>query len=226
MRLTHLGHACLLLEDSGARVLIDPGTFSPGVEELSDIDVVLATHAHPDHLDIERLPVLLEANPRARLVTEPETAAELVRVGLEATALHHGETVTEAGFEIRAVGDLHALIHADVPQIGNVGLVVRGPSGTTVFHPGDALDATPPAADRPDAWGPVDVLALPIGGPWLRIADAIDFARGVSPGAVLPIHDAPLSDIGRLLARRWLTELLADAVPGGILHGGSDPLEL
>jgi len=220
MRLTHLGHACLLLEDSGARVLIDPGTFSPGVDELTDIDVVLVTHAHPDHLDIERLPMLLEANPGARLVTEPETAAELVRVGLEATALHPGEALAQAGFEVRAIGGLHALIHAEVPQIGNVGLLVRSPSGTTVYHPGDALDAPPP-----DDAGRVDLLALPVGGPWLTIGAAVDFARAVAPTAVLPIHDAPLSDVGRLLARRWLTQLLTEAVPGGILRSG-EPLDL
>ena len=28
MRITHLGHACLLLEMADARVLVDPGTFA------------------------------------------------------------------------------------------------------------------------------------------------------------------------------------------------------
>jgi L-ascorbate metabolism protein UlaG (beta-lactamase superfamily) len=30
MRLTHLGHACVLVESGGSRLLIDPGVYSSG----------------------------------------------------------------------------------------------------------------------------------------------------------------------------------------------------
>ena len=58
MQLTHLGHACLLIEVDGARILVDPGVFSHGFEELSDLDAIVITHQHTDHVDVERLPVL------------------------------------------------------------------------------------------------------------------------------------------------------------------------
>ena len=54
MKLTHLGHACLLVETDGARLLIDPGTMS-AFEDVRDLDAVLVTHQHPDHLDLARL---------------------------------------------------------------------------------------------------------------------------------------------------------------------------
>ena len=37
MDITHLGHSCLLVESAGTRVLLDPGTFSHGFEELTGL---------------------------------------------------------------------------------------------------------------------------------------------------------------------------------------------
>jgi len=41
MRITHLGHSCLLVEGGGVRILVDPGNFSSGFEELRGLDAVL-----------------------------------------------------------------------------------------------------------------------------------------------------------------------------------------
>ena len=41
MRITHLGHACLLVEMADTRVLLDPGTFAGDLSALRDLDAVL-----------------------------------------------------------------------------------------------------------------------------------------------------------------------------------------
>jgi len=105
MRITHLGHSCLLVESDGGRVLIDPGAFSSGFEQLSDLDAVVITHQHADHVDVERLPQLLEANDAALLLAEPETAAELNRAGISARALHPGERHVVSGLPLHAQFD-------------------------------------------------------------------------------------------------------------------------
>jgi L-ascorbate metabolism protein UlaG (beta-lactamase superfamily) len=208
MRVTHLGHSCLLVEASGVRVLLDPGTFSHGFEELTDLDAVLVTHRHPDHLDGERLPALLEANDGAQVVVEPETAAELGRAGIDAAPLHPGESLTLGDLTVTAVGGRHAVIHTDIPRIGNVGYVLAEASGPRLFHPGDMIDTVPDG---------IDVLALPLNAPWAALKEAVDLLRAVSPRAWFPIHDGLLSPTGRGLYLR---------VGGSLAPDGAEQLDL
>jgi L-ascorbate metabolism protein UlaG (beta-lactamase superfamily) len=198
MRLTHLGHACLLVETGGARLLVDPGTLSRGWETLSDLDAVLVTHAHPDHVDQEKLPQLLEANDGARLLVEPELSAEMTKVGIEAAPLHPDETVEVRGVTVTGQGGRHAVIHADIPRIGNVGMLVRADGEPTLFHPGDAYEYTPDG---------VDVLAVPLNAPWSAFKETVEFTRAVAPRVAVPIHDGLLNDTGRALYLRQLTAL-------------------
>ena len=82
MRITRYGHSCLLVEDGDARLLLDPGVFSTGFEDLRGLTAVLVTHQHPDHLDVARLTALLEANPDAvvRLKGESQRPVRARRV--------------------------------------------------------------------------------------------------------------------------------------------------
>jgi L-ascorbate metabolism protein UlaG (beta-lactamase superfamily) len=59
----------------------------------------------------------------------------------------------------------------------------------------------------------VDTLLLPTSGPWTVTAQAIDFVRAVAPRQSIPIHDAMLSDLGRMGADRMLGERGLTGVP-------------
>ena len=201
MHVTNLGHSCLLVEAAGTRVLIDPGTLSHGFEQLVDLDAVVVTHQHVDHLDAERLPLVLETNDRASVLAEPEVATELTRVGIDALALYPGTVRAVGGLELAAVGGQHAVIHADIPRVGNVGVVFRADGEPSLFHPGDALDAVPDG---------VDVLALPASAPWAALKETADFLREVKPARWFPIHDGLLAPVGRATYLRLLGALAPD----------------
>ena len=199
MRVTHLGHSCLLVEAGGARVLIDPGTLARGWETVGDLDAVLVTHAHPDHVDEEKLPQLLEVNSGAALLTEPELAAEMAKVGIEASPLRPGDTVDLGGLTVTGEGGRHAVIHEEIPRIGNVGMLLRADGEPTLFHPGDAVEYAPEG---------VDVLAVPVNAPWCALKETIGFTRAVAPRlAAVPIHDGLLADAGRAVYLRQLAAL-------------------
>lgn len=190
MRITHLGHSCLLVETGGQRILIDPGTFSPGIADVTGLHVILVTHQHGDHVDLQRLPAVLEANPQARLYAEPQAAAVMEKAGIAAEHTVSGEVLTFGRVQVTPVGEQHALINEALPRVANLGVVLRSEGEPSVFHPGDAYDAEP---------GQVDILALPLNAPWTASRDTVAFAQRISPRVVVPIHDALLSAIGRRL---------------------------
>ncbi|CAM5715341.1 MBL fold metallo-hydrolase [Streptomyces canarius] len=79
----------------------------------------------------------MENNPAAHIWTLKSVADQVEaafpgRVG----TVGHGDTFTAAGFDVQVHGELHAVIHPDIPRITDVGYLI---DGGKVFHPGDAL---------------------------------------------------------------------------------------
>ncbi len=189
MQITHLGHSAVLVETEGARVLLDPGNLSDAWHGLIDLDAILVTHQHPDHVDPNHVPPLAALNPQARILVEP---AVLQAVPLDrAQALAADSSVAIGGLTIAAIGGLHAVIHRDIPRIGNVGLVLSAEGEPTLFHPGDSLEAIPSG---------IDVVAVPLHGPWAAMKEHIDFLREVGGPAGFPIHDGLVNERGWQLA--------------------------
>jgi L-ascorbate metabolism protein UlaG (beta-lactamase superfamily) len=183
MRITKFGHSCIRLEHDGTVVVVDPGMFTDA-EAVDGADAVLITHEHPDHYLPEHLartdaPVFTIAAVAARIREDAPEVAERVTVV-------EPDQEFDPGIPTVAVGELHAVIHPDLPRFHNSGyLFTLGE--TTLFHPGDAL--TVPEQR-------VDVLCVPVCAPWMRAAEGIDFARAVGAPRNLAIHDRVYSEAG------------------------------
>lgn len=201
MRVSHLGHSCLLVELAEVRVLIDPGTFSTGFEDLRDIDAVVVTHQHADHLDRDRMTALLAANRQAAVYADPQSAELLTGPNTDVVVTVAGEQHSVGAASLTPVGALHAANHAGVPRCANVGVVLAAEGEPTLYHPGDAYDGEP---------GDVDILAMPINAPWAKVSESIDAVRRIGPRGLVPIHDALLSPTGRALYLDHITRFGAD----------------
>ncbi|WP_314504645.1 MBL fold metallo-hydrolase [uncultured Microbacterium sp.] len=202
MRVTHYGHAALLVEtDAGARLLFDPGTMSSGLEGLTDLTAIMITHGHDDHYDPTVVARLLEENPDAVFLTDPETARDS-----GARPVAAGDHIVLPGATIDVVGGAHAFVYDQVPTIANAGYLV---DGGAFFHGGDSYEL--PGV-------PVDVLAVPISGPWVKLGESIGFAKAVAPRVVVPMHEGALAHTGQ--AHGMLRAFLPEATTISVLDPG------
>ncbi len=194
MRIVKYTHACVRLEKGDQALVIDPGSFSEE-EPLDGATAVLVTHEHVDHLDAGKL----ERRTDAEIWTNASTAALLT--GVDPARVHvvaHGDAFTAAGFEVGVLGELHEVIHPDLPRVPNIGFLVDG----SFLHPGDAFTV-------PDV--PVRTLMVPTSAPWLRGADSIDYVRAVRPELALSVHDGMLNEIGLRVVDGLLTSMAEKA---------------
>lgn len=185
MQITHFGHACVLVELPGdgdtaaTRLLIDPGSFSTGLSDLTGIDAILITHEHIDHADPAQVKALRAGSAAAPIWCDPGGEAVLREAGIDAL------TVVEPG--LGSVGQVavevgqgaHELVHPDLPTPRNNSYLVAG----RVLHPGDWFAPVEQA---------VDVLLLPTGAPWMKLSEAVDYLRVVRPAVAIPIHQGGL----------------------------------
>lgn len=172
-------HSCILLEDHGKRLLIDPGDFvfregriSP--QDIGGVDVILFTHGHHDHFFPEALKIILKSKPAVVLAHE-EIAKVLIQEGITYESISAGEKKIVEGFEVEAFSAPHGP-STTVPAPFNMAYKIDN----TVLHPGDCITLGGVIAP---------VLALPVVGSWMRVVDAIEFAKRVKPRQAIPIHD-------------------------------------
>ena len=195
MRVTKHEHAALRIEDSGKLLLIDPGGLTLPLEDLGTAVAVVITHEHPDHWMPQQLDRILEATGGIPIYA-PEGVAKAA-AGYDITVVHPGDTVTIEPFTLRFFGGTHAVIHETIPLVDNVGVLVND----ELYYPGDSY-AVPKGVD-------VKLLAAPLGGPWLKVGEAMDFVLAVKPRLAFGTHDMTLSVIGRDMHRarlKWATE--------------------
>jgi L-ascorbate metabolism protein UlaG (beta-lactamase superfamily) len=195
MRITKFGHACVRIEHDGTTLVLDPGVFTDA-EAVDGADAVLITHEHPDHY----VPDLLRATD-ARIFTIDAVAAKIredaPEVAERITVVSPGDSF-DAGLPVRAVGELHAVIHPEFPRVFNSGYVIDA-GDARIYHPGDSL--TEPGEQ-------VDVLLVPSSAPWLKASEAVDFARAVKAPRSLAIHDRIYTEAGHAILEQHMNAFL------------------
>jgi L-ascorbate metabolism protein UlaG (beta-lactamase superfamily) len=185
MKLTKHEHAALVLAMTRDTLVVDPGAFTMPLTELRNVVGIVITHEHPDHWTPEQLDRILTMNPDAKIFG-PQGVA-LAAPSYAVTVVKDGDHITVGEFDLKFFGAKHAVIHTSIPVIDNVGVMVND----TVFYPGDAF-TVPPV--------PVDTLAVPVGAPWLKIGEVIDYVAAVAPRRSFPSHEMVLSVIGKNMA--------------------------
>lgn len=195
MRLTKFEHAALLLEDSGKKLFVDPGSFTTPLTDTANTVAVVITHEHADHWTPEQLNRVLDLSPDATIYA-PEGVARAAG-DFDVTVVHAGDTVEAGPFTLRFFGGVHAVIHSSIPTVDNLGVLIND----ELYYAGDSFTI-------PDGVE-VDVLAAPAGAPWMKVAEVMDYVLAVKPKRSFPIHEMVLSRAGKDLSNAriaWATE--------------------
>lgn len=164
--------------------MTDPGSYAIEAQlEERDIDIVLITHEHPDHLHIDSLKKILENNPNVIVITNKSVGKLLSEANIKHTVLDEKVTQEVGGIEFEAHDCRHEEMFEDIGQVENTGYFID----QRLFYPGDAY------------YNPkklVEILALPVAGPWARISESIRYALSVKPKVCFPVHDGMLKSFG------------------------------
>ena len=167
MRVCKIGHSCVVVEAGGARLLVDPGVFTrtEALANVGPIDAVLYTHGHTDHIDRDRLRLLLAARPDLPLYADRPTGEliDMWDLGVGWTELQGGGEVEIRDVSLRVWEGPHHPIHPRVDAGRNLSLLFDG----AFLHPGDAL-FRPPGVE-------VKLLAVPFCA--LRVARGVHRLR-------------------------------------------------
>lgn len=186
MRLTKLEHACLVLEEAGKTLILDPGSFTTPLVGTNNVVAIVITHEHADHWTEDQLNRILERNPDARIFGPAGVAA--AAPGFDITTVASGDTIDVEPFTLRFFGSKHAVIHPSIPVVDNVGVQIND----VLYYAGDSF--TVPEGVT------VDTLAVPSGAPWLKIGEVMDFVAAVKPRRSFPTHEMLLSVSGKSLS--------------------------
>ena len=197
MKLTKYEHACFTVEKDGEILVVDPGGYTTDFIAPEGVVAVVITHIHGDHFDRDLLDSIIDKNPGA-LIIGPEDVVKQIET-FETRPVDASDSVEVGGFNLEFFGGQHAVIHPSLPIAQNVGVMIND----LIYYPGDSF-ATPDGR-------PVDTLALPVAGPWMKISEAIDFALAVKPRFMFPTHDAVLSDVGRALPDGTVPKLVPES---------------
>jgi len=194
MRLTKFEHAALVLEDSGKKLFVDPGSFTTPITDAANAVAIVITHEHADHWTPEQLKRILDMNSGVPIYAPAGVA--LAASEFDVTVVKCGDKIEAGPFTLEFFGEKHAVIHSSIPVVDNIGVLIND----ILYYPGDSFTI-------PDDIE-VDVLAVPAGAPWLKIGEVIDFVLAVAPKRSFPTHEMVLARAGKDMANgriEWAT---------------------
>lgn len=184
MKIKKLGHCCLIIEENGKRIMTDPGSWTTEEQKKElNIDLIIITHEHQDHIHIESLKKIIENNPKVIIVTNKGVGKLLDDVNIQYEILEDKKPKDFFGIEFEAHDCEHEEIYEDILRVQNTAYFI----GKRLFYPGDAF-YNPKKS--------VEILALPVAGPWTNVKSAIDYALKIKPKICFPVHDGMLISFG------------------------------
>lgn len=188
VRVTYIGHSCVLIASNGTQVLIDPFIEGNPMAVLPAKNfspkLILVTHAHGDHLGDT---VKLAKKFKAKVLVTSEFAKWLSNEGVDVISAHFGGKIPFDFGWVKLWPSMHSSTTPDGTNLGIAAGFVVSIGGKCIYHAGDTALTSDMALIGEEK--SIDLACLPIGGQYtMGIDDAVKAVSMLKPKVVLPIH--------------------------------------
>lgn len=179
MKISKHLHSCLLVEEAGKVILVDPGNYTAmegalNINLLNQLDDIVITHEHTDHMDIPTIKQLVAKFPNVRIFSNNAVKDILGNEKIEV------QTASNEHVQMSPVPHEKIWFGSPVPNL----MVTLFGRLTT---PGDSHSFTVQT----------EILALPVQAPWGSTTRAVELAIELKPKVIIPIHDWHWKDEAR-----------------------------
>jgi L-ascorbate metabolism protein UlaG (beta-lactamase superfamily) len=198
LKITFLGHGTLMLTFNGKIIHVDPFSRVADYSKLPQADLILITHEHRDHLDLDALAFVRTKETEVILT---ETCAKQVEGGV---VMQNGDVHSTMGVSIEAV-PAYNIVHKrengepfHPKGIGNGYIITFGDK--RVYVAGDTENIA-----EMKGLQDVDIAFLPMNLPYTMTPEMVaDAAKTIQPEILYPYHfsDTDTSKIVELLSEQ------------------------
>ena len=197
LKITFIGHGTLMLTCGDKVIHIDPVSMYANYAALPKADLILVTHEHGDHLDMNAIKAVSKAN--TEIVNNPGSAAILVN----GSVMKNGDVKTISGIKIEAVPayNLQKQFH---PK-GNGNGYVLTVGDKRIYIAGDTENVPEIKALKS-----IDIAFLPMNLPFTMTPEQVgDVAKAIKPKVLYPYHfgETDVSKLAELLKDENGTEV-------------------
>lgn len=188
VRVTYLGHSCILIQSNGTQVVVDPfiegnPTAVPLPKNFSP-KLILVTHAHADHLGDA---IKLAKKYKCKVLVTSEFSKWLANEGVDAIGAHFGGKIPFDFGWVKLWPAMHTSTAPDSTNLGIAASFVVSIGGKCIYHAGDTALTSDMALIGDDK--SIDLACIPIGGQFtMGIDDAVKSLAMLKPKVVVPIH--------------------------------------
>jgi len=186
MNIIRYKQSCFLIETNATRILIDPGTIDFDFEllknEWTNLDAILVTHKHADHVHTEIISQLLE-NEKTTLYSTQEVKEQYPDLEISIVAVGENFKINDVEVEVTDA------VHGFIPKLKEMSIEIKENVGyiiddgeTRFYHTSDCIGF---ANDYK-----CNVLAIPVNNHGLCFGapDAVMFAQATGATTIIPCH--------------------------------------